>query len=196
MLTAVVGRGLGPQGTHDVDVLVGPSAAPGDASQLTDQDFSPAELTKQFDNMPQRLGALGQRAHDDIQSYVDGINARIDEVNSNPSLMPAEYPALGTRPAPWTVADSGLSFHLCRALVEPAASSGKRDRLVAALGKQRLAPLEPHLKGVRRLLVVPTEWMALVPVEVEPDAEVWVDIRGRAAPFRVTRPPFVPSHVR
>jgi acyl-homoserine lactone acylase PvdQ len=92
--------------------LVGPSAASGDASQLTDQDFSPEELTKQFDSMPQRLGPLGQRAHDDIQSYVDGINARIDEVNSNPSLMPAEYPALGTRPARWTVADSAAEATL------------------------------------------------------------------------------------
>jgi hypothetical protein len=44
--------------------------------------------------------------------------------------------------------------------------------LIAALHRQRLAPLEPHLtaKGgmpaVRRLLVVPTRGMALVPVEV------------------------------
>jgi acyl-homoserine lactone acylase PvdQ len=92
--------------------LVGPSAAGGDASQLTDQDFSPDELTKQFNSMPQRLGALGQRAHDDIQSYVDGINARIDQVNANPALLPAEYPALGTRPAPWTVADSAAEATL------------------------------------------------------------------------------------
>ena len=92
--------------------LVGASAASDDATQLTDQDFSPEELTKQYDSMPQRLGALGQRAHDDIQNYVDGINARIDEVNSNPALLPAEYPALGTRPAPWTVADSAAEATL------------------------------------------------------------------------------------
>src|SRR5262249_41622376 len=36
-----------------------------------------------------------------------------------------------------------------------------RERLY----RQRLAPLEAHLKDVRRLLVVPAGWMAGVPVE-------------------------------
>ncbi|MEA2458593.1 MAG: hypothetical protein QOC95_1565, partial [Thermoleophilaceae bacterium] len=86
--------------------LTGASAAPDDAAQLTDQDFSPEELTAQFEALPQRYGAEGQRVHDDVQAYVDGINARIDEVNANPSEMPAEYPALGTTPARWKVSDS------------------------------------------------------------------------------------------
>jgi acyl-homoserine lactone acylase PvdQ len=92
--------------------LTGASAAKGDAQQLTDQDFSDAELQAQFDALPQRFGAEGQRAHDDIQAYVDGINARITEVNQNPSELPAEYPALGTRPAPWTVSDSAAEATL------------------------------------------------------------------------------------
>src|SRR4051812_22214533 len=86
--------------------LTGESAAEGDAAQLTDQDFSDEELTKQFEALPARFGAEGQRMHDDIQAYVDGINARIDEVNADPSQMPAEYPALGTTPEKWTVADT------------------------------------------------------------------------------------------
>jgi acyl-homoserine lactone acylase PvdQ len=86
--------------------LTGASAAPGDAAQLTDQDFSPAELTKQFDDLPNRLGAEGARAHQDILDYVDGVNAYIDQANLDPTKMPAEYAALGTRPQPWTVADS------------------------------------------------------------------------------------------
>src|SRR3954464_5867952 len=85
--------------------LTGASAARGDADQLTDQDFSDEELTKQFEALPKRFGAEGQRMHDDIQAYVDGINARIDEVNSDPSQMPAEYPALGTTPEKWTGAE-------------------------------------------------------------------------------------------
>src|SRR4051812_19925152 len=92
--------------------LTGPSAARGDADQLTDQDFSPEELTKQFEQLPQRFGAEGQRVHDDIQAYVDGINARIDEVNQDPTQLPAEYPALGTRPEKWTVADSAAEATL------------------------------------------------------------------------------------
>jgi aminomethyltransferase len=38
--------------------------------------------------------------------------------------------------------------------------------------------------------------LALVPVDVGLDTELSVDIRGRSAQFTVTRPPFVPSHVR
>jgi acyl-homoserine lactone acylase PvdQ len=92
--------------------LTGASAAHGDAVQLTDQDFSPEELTKQFEALPKRFGAEGQRVHDDIQAYVDGINARIDEVNNDPSQLPAEYPALGTTPAHWTVADTAAEATL------------------------------------------------------------------------------------
>jgi len=38
--------------------------------------------------------------------------------------------------------------------------------------------------------------LALLEPQVEPDAEVTVDVRGRALPCVVTKPPFVPSHVR
>src|SRR5437764_2663968 len=86
--------------------LVGPSAAGGDADQLTDQDFSDAELTKQYNDLPRRYGAPGRRAQDDILNYIAGINARIDEVTLNPSGMPAEYVALGTTPQHWTVSDT------------------------------------------------------------------------------------------
>jgi acyl-homoserine lactone acylase PvdQ len=92
--------------------LTGPSAAHGDAQQLTDQDFSDAELTAQFNNVPKRWGAEGQRAHADILAYVDGINARIDEVNANPTEMPAEYAALGTKPEHWTVSDTAAEATL------------------------------------------------------------------------------------
>jgi acyl-homoserine lactone acylase PvdQ len=86
--------------------LLGPSAASSDEQQLTDQDFSDQELTDQFNALPARVGPDGQRAHDDILAYIDGINARIQEVNNNPAELPAEYPALGTRPAAWTISDT------------------------------------------------------------------------------------------
>jgi acyl-homoserine lactone acylase PvdQ len=92
--------------------LTGASAAHGDAQQLTDQDFSDKELTDQFNALPQRWGAEGQRAHDDILAYIDGINARIDEVNANPTELPAEYPALGTRPERWSVSDTAAEATL------------------------------------------------------------------------------------
>jgi acyl-homoserine lactone acylase PvdQ len=86
--------------------LTGPGAASDDAQQLTDQDFSPEELTAQVDALPQRFGAEGEQARKDMLDYVAGINQRIDEVNADPLLMPAEYAALGTTPEPWTIADS------------------------------------------------------------------------------------------
>jgi acyl-homoserine lactone acylase PvdQ len=86
--------------------LLGPSAASDDAQQLTDQDFSDAELRAQFNRLPDRFGAAGRRCRRDILAYIDGINARIAEVNSNPSELPAEYLALGARPEPWTVSDT------------------------------------------------------------------------------------------
>ncbi len=86
--------------------LTGPDAADMDRQQLTDQDFSDAELRKQFDDLPKRLGATGQRAHDDVESYIDGINARIKEDLSDPSKLPAEYAALNVQPQPWDVSDT------------------------------------------------------------------------------------------
>jgi acyl-homoserine lactone acylase PvdQ len=86
--------------------LLGPSAAAGDAQQLTDQDFSNQELTAQFNKLDDRFGAAGERTQADILAYVDGINARIDEVKANPNEMPAEYAALGATPQRWTVSDT------------------------------------------------------------------------------------------
>ena len=86
--------------------LLGPSAAAGDAQQLTDQDFSNQELTAQFNKLDDRFGAAGQRTQTDILAYIDGINARIDEVKTHPNEMPAEYAALGATPQRWTVSDT------------------------------------------------------------------------------------------
>jgi acyl-homoserine lactone acylase PvdQ len=86
--------------------LLGASYAPGDASQLTNQDFSPAELDAQVSRLRSQYGATGQRTYDDIQSFVAGINAYISQAMIDPLLMPAEYAALGATPATWTVADT------------------------------------------------------------------------------------------
>jgi CHAT domain-containing protein/tetratricopeptide (TPR) repeat protein len=56
-----------------------------------------------------------------------------------------------------------------RPYVREALAPGQRERLVKALFAQRLAPLEKHLEGVRRLLVVSTGRMAEVPVEALTD---------------------------
>jgi acyl-homoserine lactone acylase PvdQ len=86
--------------------LLGPSAAQGDAAQLTNQDFSPRELMRQYDQLPAKYGAPGKRAQQDIKNYVAGINGYINQTKSDPLLLPAEYPALGATPARWQISDT------------------------------------------------------------------------------------------
>jgi tetratricopeptide (TPR) repeat protein len=72
----------------------------------------------------------------------------------------------------WAKADRDLADRLYRLLQSPVVPDGERDgpetlpRLVEAVRRQRLAPLRPHLVGVRHLLVVPTGWAGRVPLEV------------------------------
>ena len=69
----------------------------------------------------------------------------------------------------WTADDDSLVDGIYKELSAPDLSAKERDRLLTALRKQRLDPLQPHLGGVRRLLVVPAGTMATVPVEVITD---------------------------
>jgi CHAT domain-containing protein/tetratricopeptide (TPR) repeat protein len=75
----------------------------------------------------------------------------------------------------WTARDHSLAQRLYAVLEQRTGPEADLRRLTLALTRQRLAPLEPHLgagnglPAVRRLLVVPTGWAALVPIEVLSD---------------------------
>jgi tetratricopeptide (TPR) repeat protein len=69
----------------------------------------------------------------------------------------------------WTRDDFALPVRLYRALRAPDSSDADRQKLLAAFRKQRLDPLRPHLKGVKRLFVVPTGMMAWVPADLMAD---------------------------
>jgi acyl-homoserine lactone acylase PvdQ len=86
--------------------LLGAAAAKDDSTQLGDQDFSAAELDKEVDDLPAVLGPEGAQGKQDIADYVEGINAYITDADGDPTKLPAEYPALGVSPAPWTRADT------------------------------------------------------------------------------------------
>jgi tetratricopeptide (TPR) repeat protein len=64
----------------------------------------------------------------------------------------------------WTNDDESLAFRLYAALASR--SGGDWRTLAGALANQRLAPLEPHLKGVKRVILVHSLWLAGLPVEV------------------------------
>src|SRR4051812_13810795 len=78
--------------------LAGSSDVPSDLQEriLT---YTDAE----YDAMLARLSPAGQDA---IKGYAAGVEARIQETQSDPSLLPAEYQVLTTTPADWTVEDT------------------------------------------------------------------------------------------
>ena len=86
--------------------LLGSSAVPEDSAQLGVQDESPHQLTAEMNALPRTMGAEGAQALSDMTAYVAGINAFIWMTRIDPTFLPGEYPALGTLPRAWTLADS------------------------------------------------------------------------------------------
>jgi len=60
--------------------------------------YTDQELSDGFD-------ALDRDEQIAIESYVEGINKRIDDIKANPTLLPFEFLALGFTPAYWTEED-------------------------------------------------------------------------------------------
>ncbi|MCW2990890.1 MAG: Penicillin amidase [Solirubrobacterales bacterium] len=67
--------------------------------------YTEADLQKQIDNAPKLYGGLGTEMVARLKSFVDGINAYIDEAMLNPNKLPAEYAAFGKVPQHWTPTD-------------------------------------------------------------------------------------------
>jgi len=71
----------------------------------------------------------------------------------------------------WTDADEDAPAEVRRLLsLDPSDASTQRvEHLFRKLFNQRLAPLEPHLAGIRHLIVLPAGWMAGIPLEALTD---------------------------
>jgi tetratricopeptide (TPR) repeat protein len=69
----------------------------------------------------------------------------------------------------WTKDDNSLDERVLAILGDGSNDFPSRQKLLAQLRAQRLAPLEKHLAGVRHLLVVPAGWMSAVPIEALTD---------------------------
>src|SRR5256714_7187903 len=78
-----------------------------DESQWSIAPYTEADLQRQVDQLDNLYGAEGKQIRDDVQAYVDGINAYIAQAKLNPNLMPGEYAAINkpTGPDPWKVTD-------------------------------------------------------------------------------------------
>ena len=76
-----------------------------DRTQWRLAPYTEADLQRQIDDAPKLYGAGGQAVVDDLTAYVQGINAWIDKARLDPTLLPAEYAALGRQPEPWRLTD-------------------------------------------------------------------------------------------
>src|SRR5438552_10357941 len=76
-----------------------------DRGQIAIAPYKEADLTAQLQAIHDS-GPEGMSGYMDLQAYTDGVNQYINEALSDPSKMPAEYPALQQTPAPWKIEDA------------------------------------------------------------------------------------------
>lgn len=88
----------------DLASFLGGSNAAADAAQWSFAPYTEADLRRQLDEAPRLYGHSGQQAVEDLDSYVEGIDAFIADA-ANPALTPAEYPLLGRPMEPWKPTD-------------------------------------------------------------------------------------------
>jgi penicillin amidase len=146
--------------------------------------YTPAELDAQLARLP---AALRPR----FASYRDGINAWVDKVQSDPSKLPGEFPAVGVTPTDWTVRDTlALGVYLVRAAPDDGPAELKNARALKALGRRvfnRLLPIRVRgqvatvpkrrrfardpgrtRRQERRALLRSTRFLAGVPLPADP----------------------------
>ena len=93
-------------GKADLTEFIGPSFMESDRAVWMQSDYTQQELEAQIEALPSLYGEAGTRTRQDAIDYAAGITAYIVKARSNPSLLPAEYAALGKTPADWTPGDS------------------------------------------------------------------------------------------
>src|SRR4029078_6085659 len=89
---------IGP-GEHDAHVKA-------DAETLKVADYSEEELQAMIDRARASAGAEGAVIQADLDAYVAGVNQYMPEARRDPTILPAEYQALGKAPAYWRATDT------------------------------------------------------------------------------------------
>lgn len=92
-------------GRAELAAFLGGSNAEADAAQWQFAPYTEADLEKQLRRAPKLYGQAGQRAVEDVNAYVEGINAYIAAANLDPKLKPAEYTLLSKPMEPWKPTD-------------------------------------------------------------------------------------------
>src|SRR3954452_7308890 len=73
-----------------------------DAAQWQIAPYTDADLQHQLDQAPVLYGDLGRELVSRANSFVDGINAYVNQALINPTKMPSEYAAIGRAPTHWS----------------------------------------------------------------------------------------------
>ncbi len=76
-----------------------------DANQWSFAAYTEADLKKMLKAPAQGSQKTWNELREDVNSYVDGINAYIKKAKKDPALMPGEYSALGAKLKKWKVTD-------------------------------------------------------------------------------------------
>jgi len=92
-------------GRAELAAFLGGSNAEADAAQWQFAPYTEADLEKQLRRAPKLYGQAGQRAVEDVNAYIEGINAYIAAANLDPKLKPAEYTLLSKPIEPWKPTD-------------------------------------------------------------------------------------------
>jgi acyl-homoserine lactone acylase PvdQ len=92
-------------GRGELASFLGGSNAGADAAQWGFAPYTEADLERQLAEAPALYGQAGQQAVEDVQNYVDGINAYIAAASANAALKPGEYTLLGKPMELWKPTD-------------------------------------------------------------------------------------------
>jgi acyl-homoserine lactone acylase PvdQ len=92
-------------GRAESAAFLGGSNAASDASQWAFAPYTEADLEEQIHEMETEHGAPGKQAVEDLDNYVEGINAYIAAANLDPKLKPAEYSFINKPMEPWKPTD-------------------------------------------------------------------------------------------
>jgi penicillin amidase len=124
--------------------LTGCGAIPADIQQRV-LTYSDDEYNAFFDN-------LSQDAKDAVQGYVDGANAWLAVVQSDPTKLPAEYGLLTTTPAAFTVKDVlAAGVYITRFVAAEGGNEFQNIRMIQLL-QQQYGSLDEGLKAFRDLV--------------------------------------------
>lgn len=93
-------------GRAELASFLGGSNASTDAEQWGFAPYTEADLEKQLTQMPKLYGREGQQAVEDLNAYVEGINAYVAAAKADPKqLEPAEYSFINKPMEPWKPTD-------------------------------------------------------------------------------------------